>query len=172
MIDTLFTNVCPEELHENFFKLLNKDWMLITAGQMGHFNTMTASWGSTGILWNKHIAIGFIRPHRYTFEFAEEYKYFTFSFFGEKYRKILNFCGKYSGRDTNKVAQTGLKPLETSRGNILFEQASLVLECRKLYADFLRPENFMDDEIIRKNYPAGDFHKFFIGEIVTCYKRL
>jgi flavin reductase (DIM6/NTAB) family NADH-FMN oxidoreductase RutF len=171
MTESGFIQVDPESLNDNFFKLINKDWMLVTAGITGNFNTMTASWGTTGILWNKPIAICFIRPHRYTFQFAEQYEYYTLSFFGNKYREILNFCGANSGRDTDKIASTGLIPVETNNGSITFEQASLVLECKKLYADFLKPDNFIAPGIIEKNYPNRDFHRFFIGEIAGCYKK-
>jgi flavin reductase (DIM6/NTAB) family NADH-FMN oxidoreductase RutF len=171
-MDTLFTKVTVESLHENFFKLINSDWMLITAGTLGSFNTMTASWGTTGILWNKPIAICFIRPHRYTFGFADRHDYFTLSFFGNQYRETLNYCGKVSGRDTDKVKHTGISPMETPHGGITFKEASLVFECRKLYADFLKEEHFLMLEIIGKNYPRKDFHKFFIGEIEGCYKKL
>jgi flavin reductase (DIM6/NTAB) family NADH-FMN oxidoreductase RutF len=170
-MDTLFTNLSVESLTENFFKLINRDWMLITAGKTGNFNTMTASWGTTGILWNKPVAICFIRPHRYTFQFADRYDYFTLSFFGDQYREALDFCGTSSGRDTDKVKHTGLSPLETSNGSITFKEAILVLECRKLYSDFLKQENFLVKGIIDINYPRKDFHKFFIGEIVECYRK-
>lgn len=169
MIENLFKSVKTEELNDNFFRLINDDWMLITAGKAGSFNTMTASWGTTGILWNRPIAICFIRPHRYTFQFAEENECFTLSFFDFRYRKMLDFCGSHSGRDIDKIAQTGLRPVETSLGNITFEQARLVLECRKIYADFLKPENFILQQIALRNYPQKDFHRFYIGEIVGCY---
>jgi len=171
MLASMFKIIDPEELNENFFRLINKDWMLVTAGKTGQFNTMTASWGSIGILWNKPIAICFIRPHRYTFGFADQHEFFTLSFFGSNYKDILNFCGTHSGRDIDKINHTGLRPLETADGNITFEQAQLVLECRKLYADFLKEENFHLKSIIKNNYPQKDFHKFFIGEIVGCYKK-
>ncbi len=170
-MDTLFKLVLPGDLSENFFKLIKNDWMLITAGNIGSFNTMTASWGTMGILWNKPIAVCFIRPHRFTYEFAEKYEYFTLSFFNEQYREVLDFCGTHSGRDIDKVSQTGLKPVETALGNITFEQSRLVLECRKIYADTLKPENFILAEVAKKNYPAQDFHKFYIGEIIGCYER-
>jgi flavin reductase (DIM6/NTAB) family NADH-FMN oxidoreductase RutF len=172
MIHSLFSSIHPDELAENFFKLFDKDWMLVTAGKPGDFNTMTASWGSTGILWDKPIAICFIRPHRYTYQFADRYEYYTLSFFDERYRDILNYCGSHSGRAVDKIARTELKPLETPRGNIIFEQARLVLECRKLYADYLKPDCFVDARIDKKIYPSKDYHKFFIGEIVECYRKL
>ena len=172
MLPPQFKTISPERLNENFFRLFNHDWMLVTAGKPGDYNTMTASWGSTGILWNKPIAICYIRPHRHTFLFAERFDYFTLSFFSEAYRDILNYCGSHSGRTVDKAERTGLLPLETTLGNVIFEQARLALECRKLYADFLNPDNFMDTDIEKKIYPSHDYHKFYIGEIMNCHQRL
>jgi flavin reductase (DIM6/NTAB) family NADH-FMN oxidoreductase RutF len=169
MMDELFKTVPVKDLNDNLFKIIDNDWMLITAGRMESFNTMTANWGTMGILWHKPVAICFIRPTRHTFQFAEKSGLFTLSFFEEEYRNILDFCGTHSGRDIDKVKQTGLKPVFTSQGGIAFAQARMVLECRKLYADFLRPENFILSDVGTKNYPKKDFHKFFIGEIENCY---
>lgn len=156
-------------IQTNFFKAINDDWMLITAGTPQQFNTMTASWGTMGILWNKPVAICFIRPHRYTFQFAESNQYFSLSFFNEEHHQILNFCGSHSGRDIDKIAATGLKPVQLNNGCVSFEQAALIFECFKLYADYFKQENFIVTEIIRKIYPVKDFHRFFIGEIINCY---
>ncbi len=168
-MDTRFNSIEPTALKDNFLRLIKDDWMLLTAGSMGSFNTMTANWGSIGFLWNRPIATCFIRPHRYTFEFAEKSEFFTLSFFGLQYREILDFCGTHSGRDIDKAGQTGLKPLETDKGNITFEQARLVLECRKVYADYLKPENFLAPEIEGRNYAGKDYHKFYVGEITGCF---
>ena len=43
-----------------------------------------------------------------------------------------------------------------------------MLECKKLYADFLKEDQFNIAELIPKNYPKGDFHKFYIGQVVNC----
>jgi flavin reductase (DIM6/NTAB) family NADH-FMN oxidoreductase RutF len=171
MFANLFKPVHPEKLNENFFRLINKDWMLVTAGSSEKFNTMTASWGTIGILWNKPIAVCFIRPHRYTFQFTEKSAYFTLSFFDSSFKKALNYCGSHSGREFDKVAQTGLIPIVTPGGSIAFENARLILECKKLYSDFLREENFIAKDLVGANYSTKDFHKFFIGEIEGCYIR-
>jgi len=171
MIPDTFKKTRIETLESNFFQKINQEWMLITAGKISHFNTMTASWGTLGVLWNKPVAVCFIRPHRYTFQFAEKYNYFTLSFLEDKYRNILDFCGTHSGKDTDKIARTGLKPVELGAESVSFEQAILVFECKKLYADNMKPENFIVREIIKKNYPELDFHRFYIGEIVNCYIR-
>lgn len=164
----MFKTISPYELSDNVFKLLDKDWMLVTAGRKEDFNTMTASWGHLGIMWNLPVAICYIRPQRYTFEFVNRNEDYTLSFFPESCRKMLQFCGSKSGRDYDKVKETGLIPLETETGNIFFEQARLVLECKKIYQDDMKSENFVRPEIARKNYPKNDFHRFYFGEIVKA----
>ena len=139
-----FKSISPYDLQDNIFKLIDKDWMLLTAGTEDHFNTMTASWGHLGIIWNLPIAIGYIRPQRYTYGFANEHDFYTLCFFEEKYRPVLQFCGTKSGRDHDKVKETGLTPLVTERGNVYFEEARLVLECEKIYQDDLKKENFLN----------------------------
>ena len=166
-----FKNLDVLSIKDNVFKLIGNDWMLITAGNLQSYNTMTASWGCMGILWNKPIAVCFIRPQRYTLNFVEKNEYLTLSFFSEKYRKALEFCGSRSGRDWNHAKETGLTPMLTDLGNVTFSQARLVLECHKLYNDTIREENFVLKELVSKNYPGKDFHRFFLGEVVRVYTK-
>lgn len=164
---TEFKTISPFDITDNVFKLLDRDWMLVTAGTMDDFNTMTASWGHMGILWNLPVAIAYIRPQRYTYQFANRYEDYTLSFFPETCRSALQFCGSRSGRDTDKIAVTGLTPVSTKRGNVMFQEARLVLECRKIYQDDLKKKNFLLPEVALKNYPKDDFHRFYMGEIVS-----
>jgi len=166
-----FTTIQASEITDNVFKLLDKDWMLITAGRMDHYNTMTASWGHMGIMWNLPVAMAWIRPQRYTFEFVEQYSDFTLSFFSEEHRKALQFCGSRSGRDFDKAAETGLTPLATEAGNVFFQEARLVMECRKIYSDDLKKEQFILPEVAQKHYAKGDYHRFYMGEIVNVLSR-
>lgn len=169
--DNNFIKTNPKKLDKNIFSMMDDDWMLITAGNKESFNCMTASWGTAGILWNKPVAICFIRPQRYTFSFMEKSDFYTLCFFSENERHILDYCGSNSGSDTNKIKETGLKPIFTSNGSIYYEQARLVLECRKLYSARLEEDNFLVKKIISANYPIKDFHKFYIGEIINCMER-
>ncbi len=168
-IENFFKTIRPEILSDNFIQAIGNEWMLITAGTPDKFNTMTASWGSIGVFWNKPIAICFIRPTRFTFDFANENEIFTLSFFTEKERDILNFCGTKSGRNVDKISATGLKPLLTENTGIGFEQSRLCMECRKIYTDDLKPENFLMPNADSKIYPKKDYHRIYIGEIVNCY---
>jgi flavin reductase (DIM6/NTAB) family NADH-FMN oxidoreductase RutF len=171
MMPQEFQTILPTEITDNTFKLLDKDWMLVTAGNLKHFNTMTASWGHLGIMWNVPTAIVYIRPQRYTYEFTNKYPDYTLTFFPAKFKPALQFCGSRSGRDFDKVAETHLTPIQTERGNVIFEEARLVLECRKIYEDDLKKKNFLLPEVAQKNYPKNDFHKFYIGEIINVLLR-
>lgn len=159
--------ISVSELKDNMFDAIGKEWVLVTAGTPEKFNMMTASWGGTGILWGKPVAFIFIRPERYTYEFIEKGDTLTLSFLGEAHRDIHKICGSQSGRDIDKVAASGLKPYVTENGNIAYEQARLILECKKLYADFIDADNFVDKLLISRWYGEGHggFHKMYILEI-------
>lgn len=142
-----------EELIINPFTKIGSEWMLITAGNKERgFNTMTASWGHLGDIWGsktgKPSAIIYIRPQRFTKEFVDEEEYFTLSFFPSKYKKALSYLGAHSGRDENKIQNSGL--------NILFEddycyfkESKLVLVCRKLYHSSIVEDGFVDKKYNR-----------------------
>ena len=159
----------PKLIENNVIEMIGEQWMLISAGKPGRMNTMTASWGMMGQLWNKPVVQIFIRPQRHTLGFVEREESFTLSFFDEKYRPALQICGNVSGRDGDKAARAGLTPVATPGGSVSFDEASLVLECRKLYADRLREDNFTDGSMAGKIYPEKDFHHIFIGEITAAW---
>ena len=155
------------EISENVFSLIGKQWMLITAGTAEHCNTMTASWGGLGVLWGAPAATCYIRPQRYTKEFVDREEYFTLSFFGEEWRKALSLCGSKSGREMDKVKECGFTVKTADCGAPYFEEASLVLVCRKRFAQEMDP-NLMPDDVKEKWYPEKDYHTMYIGEIVQA----
>lgn len=164
-----FKKINPTDISDNIIKLIGTDWMLITAGDHTQQNTMTASWGGLGFMWNRPIAIAVIRPQRYTFEFTEREEMMTLSFFDEQYRDALKYCGAHSGRDCDKFLKAGLAITFTEEEVPAIAQARMVLECRKIYTDMLRAENFLDKSIIEKWYAEADYHKAYILEIVNVY---
>lgn len=157
-----------KKLKESAASLFDDRWALITAGNEKSWNTMTASWGALGELWNKDVCFCFIRPQRYTYEFTEKEEYFTVSFFGEEHKKALAYCGRNSGRDVDKAKETGLTPLSVG-ASVSFEEAEIVLLCRKLAFQDIRPEGFVDPTIDKACYPDKDYHRMYIGEIVSCF---
>jgi len=151
-----------KDLHESVFDLIANQWMLISAGEKNSHNTMTASWGGLGHLWNKDVAFIFVRHHRYTFEFIEKYDKFSLSFFDEKYRDVLKLCGSKSGRDIDKM-NLSISPI-FDNGNIIYKEARLTLLCNKIYYQDIDPSKFLVDSIA-KNYSKKDYHRMYIGEV-------
>lgn len=163
-----FKEIDIKDLEFSTFEKIGKQWMLITAGDKDSFNTMTASWGGLGVLWNKNVAFTFIRPSRYTFEFCEKEEYFTLTFFPEEYRKALSFCGTKSGRDYDKCKETGLTPAFDEKAPY-FEEAELTLVCKKLYAQNM-DKACVSDEVVNTNYGEGEpMHKMYVGEILKAF---
>lgn len=164
-----FRKIDISELSFNPFDKIGKQWMLLTGGNSEKYNTMTASWGQLGVLWNKNVFTCYIRPNRYTYGFVEDSECFTASFLGEEYRQALSFCGSHSGRDCDKAKETGLTPAEMD-GCMAFEEAELVLVCRKLYSCELNESGFLTDDGIPERFFSGDpYHKVYISEIVGVY---
>ncbi len=147
----------------NAHKRLGEDWMLICAMDGERANGMTASWGALGELWGKHVAICYIRPQRYTYELAEKDDKVSLAFFDENHRAALKYCGSHSGRDEDKLANAGLTWTE-SDGVPMIQEASMMLICKKLYADDIRPECATDTSVL-STYKAEDYHRMYIYEI-------
>jgi flavin reductase (DIM6/NTAB) family NADH-FMN oxidoreductase RutF len=168
---THFTEIAPVEIRHNPFQVVGREWMLITAGTPDSFNTMTASWGTWGHLWERDVAICFVRPQRYTYGFIERAGVYTLSFYEETWRKALDYCGSHSGRDVDKIAATGLTSVtDEATSAVYFAEARLVLVCRKLYAQDLTADSFVDRSIIGETYAKADFHRMYAGQIVRCLR--
>lgn len=169
-----FHSIQPSELQNSVFQTIGKEWMLITAekevGGRMEANTMTASWGGLGHLWNKEVAFVFIRPQRYTKEFVDTSDRFSLCFFGGDRMQEMTYLGRVSGRDEDKIQKSGLK-LTHLDGVPCFEEATTVLICRKLYVQTLREDCFVDTELCNATYPLKDFHDVYVAEIEHIYVR-
>ncbi len=158
-----FTEINAKEIKDNLISMVADEWMLVSAGSEKGCNTMTASWGFFGEMWNKDCAITVVRPSRYTYEFLENNEYFSLCFMGEN-KDIHKICGSKSGRDIDKIKATGLTPIYTD-GTVYYEEARVVVICRKLYAGDLDPAAFVDKAAL-ESYGGTNYHRAFVGEIV------
>lgn len=155
--------ITPNQIDKNVFEAISKQWMLVGAEYDGRANAMTASWGGLGFMWNKNVAFVFIRPQRFTKTLIDKSEYLSLSFFDEKYRNMLAYMGKASGKDEDKIKNAGLTLKEDKAP--VFEEASMTLICKKLYNQYLSPECFVDKSFLTQYYPQQDFHEMYIVEI-------
>lgn len=164
--------ISPNEYSFNPFEKIGREWMLISAfdskKEGNKINTMTASWGGVGVLWNKNVFFCFIRPQRYTKEFVDNSDTVTLSFFDESKKDALTLCGRVSGRDCDKIEKAGLSAYEKD-GAVFFKEAKLTVVGKKLFAQNLSKDAFIDPGIIPMHYPAGDFHMMYVCEICDMY---
>jgi len=166
----MLRNIDPKQITQNPFAMIGEQWMLITAGSGEKCNTMTASWGGVGVLWQAPVATCYVRPQRYTKQFLDAQEYFTLTFFGEEHREALKLCGTKSGRDVDKVKECGFTVKTAESGAPYFEEAELVIVCRKRYVQDFDPAAIPDD-VKEKQYPNRDYHAMYIGEIVEVLSK-
>ena len=157
----MFKEISPKEIDGNLIKMIADEWMLITAGNEEKYNMMTASWGFAGEIWGNDSVMALVRPQRYTMEFINNSDYFTLSFYGDE-KGLHKVCGSKSGRDVDKTALTGLTPV-FSDNTVYFDEARLVLVCKKQYVGKISPEDFIDKEPLK--WYNDDFHYMIIGKI-------
>lgn len=166
-----------EELNLNPMMMIGGEWWLISAGNEDGFNSMTASWGHLGSLWERkggraHMglptAIVYLRPQRYTKEYMDKEELFTLSVFDKQYKRALGYMGSHSGRDGDKAQKAGITPLFQD-GTVMYEEAKMIFVCRKIYHAPLLESGFEDQSLIENNYPKKDFHEMYVGEILKVY---
>ncbi len=153
---------------EKTLQLFNKEWALVTAGDKSRFNTMTIGWGGLGTLWSRPVATVYVKPLRYTHQFLDSNPYFCVSFFDERYKKALGLLGSKSGRDCDKVAESGLTPLFLDNG-VTFAEAYATLLCKKIYRqdmDLSAIPQFAVDRYYQGEAP----HTMYVGEVVQIVR--
>ena len=170
-----------EEKAYKVFEMFHKQRAVVTAGTIDHFNACTIGWGSLGTIWtnasnDKPVVTVYLYPTRYTLEFMKQNEFFTVSLFPEEYKKVvLGIMGAKSGRDCDKIAQSGLTPMAMGE-SVAYKEAELTFLCRKIYQHQMAKEDIAPQvqEYYRSNpkgYPVdenGEWqpHWAFIGEIL------
>ena len=166
-----FQKIDIKDVTTNAVSLFADNHFVVTAGQDSVFNQMTISWGALGNIWQHPSATIYIRSTRHTYELINNGKYFTLCAFDEAYRDKVMFIGSHSGRDTDKLKETGLTPLKTELGNMYYKEARLVIECEKVYSDNINPANILDEKA-RESYKSGEGeHTMFIGRILNVWEK-
>ncbi|MDR0761959.1 MAG: hypothetical protein LBF13_02785 [Campylobacteraceae bacterium] len=160
-----------KDFKDSAIERISKEWMLITAGNKDDYNTMTASWGGIGYLWERSVAFIFVRPTRYTYDFMEKNVRFTLTFFDKSLKnRVHKICGSKSGRNIDKAKEAEISPIYFDNDTISFEEAKEIIICKKIYIGDFMPENFIDKSI-NNLYPAKDYHRIYIGEIEKFYQK-
>ena len=160
-----------EDFTENGFQWFHEA-ELLAAGDKEKSNAMTIGWGGIGTLWGRTALTVYVAEKRYTKEFMDKAEYFTVMAFDVEHSKVLRYMGTKSGRDGDKAAALGLHTAYTANGAPYYTEASMVIECKIMYAATFDPQYFKSDvpKNMYANFPAG-IHSMYIGEVVNAWKK-
>jgi flavin reductase (DIM6/NTAB) family NADH-FMN oxidoreductase RutF len=174
--EDLFKTIDANEVEEDIFTLINQDYSVLTAGTPDHYNSMVASWGGWGILFNKQVVFSMLRSNRYTLELIRKENRYTMSFFDREYQDEIVKFGMSSGRDSNKkMTNTTLTAVETPSGNMSYKEAKIIIELDLFEVTTVSPDDFLTEDarqfIIDAHTETNEYHKLVFGEIKNVWVR-
>lgn len=173
--DELFKKIEPTELDDNVFKLVGQDYTVITAGTDSLYNSMTASYGGWGQLFELPVTWCFLNASRYTLEFIKKEQTYTMSYFADRYKEQVVFFGSKSGRNSDKMKESELTLVKTPSGNLSYKEARLIIECKLTAITETNPKDFYMEKgkaFVEKGIKDGngkEYHKLVFGEITNVW---
>lgn len=148
---------------------------LLTVKADGKVNSMTIGWGTLGIEWGKPLCTVFVRESRFTKELLDKNPEFTLNIpMDGDCREILKLCGTKSGRNMDKIEALGLTLEESEAVSVPgIRELPLTLECKVIYKQDQDPAAMNEDALSHypktPEFPEGDFHTAYYGQIVNVY---
>ncbi|MCC8019058.1 MAG: flavin reductase family protein [Rikenellaceae bacterium] len=171
--DELFRSIDIREVEEDLFTLVNSDFTVITSGTLPAYNSMIASWGGWGVMFDRPVTWCFLRSNRYTLQVIMENGTYTMSYFDEEYKGDIMLFGTRSGPE--KMKEHNLTAVETPDGNITYKEAKIVIECSTAAITTVSPDDFRDEEsrkfIVDAHTETGEYHKLVFGDITKVWVR-
>ena len=171
--DELFVAADVKDLGTPF--AIGEDFSVLTAGDSNHYNSMVASWGGWGILFERPSIYHFLRSNRYTLELMRKKNTYTVSLFPAEYKDQIMIFGGSSGRDSNKMKETTLTAVATPSGNMAYKEAAVVLECKLSEVTTVSPDDFLNDSdkqfVVDAHAETGEYHKMIFSEITNVWVR-
>ncbi|MCR4561659.1 MAG: flavin reductase family protein [Bacilli bacterium] len=149
--------------------LFNEDGVvLVRDKEKGKVNPITIGWGSIGVLWGKPCCTIFIHESRYSKHLLDEEDFFSVCFLPKEQKKMVAYFGKFSGRDVDKIKESGLEVVD---GDYPFlKDSELVIFCKKVGQTKFDESKISLPDI--KNWcQQSGVHSIYFGEIVKVIVR-
>ncbi len=135
-------------------------------------NVMTIGWAAIGYMWKKPIMTVLVRKSRFTHCIIEKASSFTVSIPTGELKGVLNFCGTKSGRDFDKFKECKLSVVPAQKVDTpIINVSGFHYECKVIYKSKMNPD-FLCKEYKENVYADNDYHTFYFGEIMACYKTI
>jgi len=154
-------------------QIKSKGAFLIAKSKDGEkINLMTIGWAAIGYMWSKPIMTVMVRKSRFTHHIIEKASGFTVSIPTDDLKEALNFCGTKSGRDVDKFKECNLTTIHAQKVETpIIDISGFHYECKIVYKSEMNPD-FLCKEYREDVYADNDYHTFYFGEIVACYKTI
>jgi len=135
-------------------------------------NVMTIGWAAIGYMWSKPIMTVMVRKSRFTHHIIGKAESFTVSIPTGDLNGALNFCGTKSGRNFDKFKECNLTIVPAQKVDTpIIKISGFHYECEIVYKSEMNPD-FLCKEYKEDVYADNDYHTFYFGEIVACYKTI
>ncbi len=161
--------IAPSEITDNAIDLIDNYKGILAMGNKEEHNAMTIGWGTLGVLWGKPIYTVFVSSSRFSYTLLEKYDTFTVTFFNKSHMKDVIYLGHHSGRDDDKIRKTSLHLNYTEAGNPIFDEAFLVIECRKIYAAPFDSSKLLPEQKEFYEKRQIGIHTEYVGEILNVF---
>ncbi len=156
---------CSEELIRHLQK-----GVFLTSRSKDKVNSMVIGWGHIGRVWSLPVFIAFVRQNRYTRQLIDETMEFTVNVpVNGADRKAFEICGTMSGKDMDKIAESGLTLVDSEKVSVpAIKEFPLTLECKVIYRQEQKPED-LPEELQKKYYDGEPEHVCYYGQILSAY---
>ena len=166
-----FQPVKFEDIETGLYRFGGDNWMLITSAKDAKVNTMTASWGGVGCIWNKRCAFIFVRKSKYTKDFLDKSGSFSLAFLDQKkYHREMKYLGSVSGRSEDKISSARLN-VGYDENIPYIDEANIVILCKILYHQELEEGGFVMPQMVQEFYEKGDYHTMYVAEMTKVMIR-
>ncbi len=154
-------------------QIKSKGAFLVAKSKDGEkINVMTIGWAAIGFMWKKPIMTVMVRKSRFTHNIIEKASSFTVSIPTDDLKEALNFCGTKSGRDFDKFKECNLTIVPAQKVDTpIINISGFHYECKIVYKSEINPD-FLCKEYKEDVYADNNYHTFYFGEIVACYKKI
>ena len=151
------------------FKVLPAPGLLLLADNGAEKNLITIGWLQFGNLWGKWTVNVFIRQSRHSFNILNNSEYFSLNILDpQQYNEQIALCAKTSGRNTDKIKESGLTIVKGNNIDTIAE-AQTTFECKIINKTIL-DKSCLSPELFNNFYSNEDFHQLITAEILN-FKR-
>ena len=155
-----------KQITGNIFKTIQDDWLMVAAGTEEGYGAVMGSGCSMGTLPGQEVSTVFVHHPHEALRFIEDETHYSLCFFDERNKNKPGFTSSF---DADELADAGLE-IAFHNGVPYFENADTVCICKKLYADDLTPDKFL--EAVEDEVEEGqDLPRMYMGGIVAILKK-